>query len=161
MRAGENASKEGECQWLSPHRARNDEGARRSSRMLSCGSSMADERLDTLREEALTCGGPLGFRTHALVCVASSLLMLVTVYQNQWMTVVPLDSIRTDPTRMAQGGHGGRRIAPPYRGAWVLDCEPVLPPERGRQVIRVCNGDQESRPPQRRCALPASFQAPG
>src|SRR5437773_11305929 len=37
------------------------------------------------------------------VCVASSLLMLVTVYQNQWMTIVPLDAIRTDPTRMAQG----------------------------------------------------------
>jgi putative Mg2+ transporter-C (MgtC) family protein len=48
-------------------------------------------------------GRPAGFRTHALVCLASSLLMLVTVYQNQWMTVVPLDAIRTDPTRMAQG----------------------------------------------------------
>jgi putative Mg2+ transporter-C (MgtC) family protein len=48
-------------------------------------------------------GRPAGFRTHALVCLASSLLMMVTVYQNQWMTVVPLDSIRTDPTRMAQG----------------------------------------------------------
>jgi len=40
-------------------------------------------------------GRPAGFRTHALVCLASSLLMLVTV--------VPLDAIRTDPTRMAQG----------------------------------------------------------
>jgi putative Mg2+ transporter-C (MgtC) family protein len=48
-------------------------------------------------------GRPAGFRTHALVCVASSLLMLVTVYQNEWMPVVPLDAIRTDPTRMAQG----------------------------------------------------------
>jgi putative Mg2+ transporter-C (MgtC) family protein len=48
-------------------------------------------------------GRPAGFRTHALVCVASSLLMLVTVYQSQWMTAVPLDAIRTDPTRMAQG----------------------------------------------------------
>jgi putative Mg2+ transporter-C (MgtC) family protein len=48
-------------------------------------------------------GRPAGFRTHALVCVASALLMLVTVYQNQWMTIVPLDAIRTDPTRMAQG----------------------------------------------------------
>ena len=48
-------------------------------------------------------GRPAGFRTHALVCVASSLLMLVTVYQNEWMTIVPLDAIRTDPTRMAQG----------------------------------------------------------
>src|SRR5437660_2180459 len=48
-------------------------------------------------------GRPAGFRTHALVCVASYLLMLVTVYQIQWMTVVPLDAIRSDPTRMAQG----------------------------------------------------------
>jgi putative Mg2+ transporter-C (MgtC) family protein len=48
-------------------------------------------------------GRPAGFRTHALVCLASSLLMLVTVYQNEWMTVMPMDAIRTDPTRMAQG----------------------------------------------------------
>ena len=48
-------------------------------------------------------GRPAGFRTHALVCVSSSLLMLVTVYQHQWMTVVPVEAIRTDPTRMAQG----------------------------------------------------------
>src|SRR5688572_8916623 len=48
-------------------------------------------------------GRPAGFRTHALVCIASAILMIVTVYQNEWMTVVPLDAIRTDPTRMAQG----------------------------------------------------------
>jgi putative Mg2+ transporter-C (MgtC) family protein len=48
-------------------------------------------------------GRPAGFRTHSLVCLASALLMLVTVYQNEWMTGVPLDAIRTDPTRMAQG----------------------------------------------------------
>jgi putative Mg2+ transporter-C (MgtC) family protein len=48
-------------------------------------------------------GRPAGFRTHALVCVASSLLMLVTVYQNEWMTQLTIDAIRTDPTRMAQG----------------------------------------------------------
>jgi putative Mg2+ transporter-C (MgtC) family protein len=29
--------------------------------------------------------------------------MIVTVYQNQWMTLVEHDAIRTDPTRMAQG----------------------------------------------------------
>ena len=29
--------------------------------------------------------------------------MLVTVYQSEWMTAVPMDAIRTDPTRMAQG----------------------------------------------------------
>jgi len=48
-------------------------------------------------------GRPAGFRTHALVCLASALLMLVTVYQDLWMTHLPLDAIRTDPTRMAQG----------------------------------------------------------
>jgi putative Mg2+ transporter-C (MgtC) family protein len=48
-------------------------------------------------------GRPAGFRTHSLVCIASSILMIVTVYQNQWMTLVGHDAIRTDPTRMAQG----------------------------------------------------------
>ncbi|WP_043744579.1 MgtC/SapB family protein [Paramagnetospirillum magneticum] len=48
-------------------------------------------------------GRPAGFRTHALVCVASALLMLVTVYQWEWLGVVPLETVRTDPTRMAQG----------------------------------------------------------
>jgi MgtC family len=43
------------------------------------------------------------FRTHSLVCIASAILMIVTVYQNQWMTLVEHDAIRTDPTRMAQG----------------------------------------------------------
>jgi putative Mg2+ transporter-C (MgtC) family protein len=48
-------------------------------------------------------GRPAGFRTHALVCIASAILMIVTVYQNNWMTAVEHDAIRTDPTRMAQG----------------------------------------------------------
>ena len=48
-------------------------------------------------------GRPAGFRTHSLVCIASALLMLVSVYQGEWVTNVPLDAIRTDPTRMAQG----------------------------------------------------------
>lgn len=48
-------------------------------------------------------GRPAGFRTHSLVCLASALLMLVTVYQLHWMTEVPLEAIRADPTRMAQG----------------------------------------------------------
>lgn len=49
---------------------------------------------------------PAGFRTHTLVCVASSLLMLVTLYQWQWLkdaSQVSLETVRTDPTRMAQG----------------------------------------------------------
>ncbi len=48
-------------------------------------------------------GRPAGFRTHALVCLASSLLMLVTVYQGKWLPGIPLETVRTDPTRMAQG----------------------------------------------------------
>src|SRR5438874_9564697 len=48
-------------------------------------------------------GRPAGFRTHALVSIASALLMLATVYQGEWMTAVTPDNIRTDPTRMAQG----------------------------------------------------------
>jgi putative Mg2+ transporter-C (MgtC) family protein len=48
-------------------------------------------------------GRPAGFRTHTLVCVASSLLMLVTLYQWQWLPGIPLETVRTDPTRMAQG----------------------------------------------------------
>jgi putative Mg2+ transporter-C (MgtC) family protein len=48
-------------------------------------------------------GRPAGFRTHALVCIASTILMIVTVYQKQWMTLLENEAIRTDPTRMAQG----------------------------------------------------------
>ena len=47
-------------------------------------------------------GRPAGFRTHTLVCTASSLLMLVTVYDDHWMNMAT-EFIRFDPTRMAQG----------------------------------------------------------
>ena len=46
---------------------------------------------------------PAGFRTHALVALTSSLLMLVTLYQDQWLPGLPLESVRIDPARMAQG----------------------------------------------------------
>jgi putative Mg2+ transporter-C (MgtC) family protein len=48
-------------------------------------------------------GHPAGFRTHSLVCLASSLLMLVTFYQGKWPNVIALEMVRTDPMRMAQG----------------------------------------------------------
>lgn len=49
-------------------------------------------------------GRPAGFRTHALVCGASAMLMIVTTHQGQWLPpTLPLESVRTDPTRMAQG----------------------------------------------------------
>jgi putative Mg2+ transporter-C (MgtC) family protein len=47
-------------------------------------------------------GRPAGLRTHVLVCLASSLLMLVTVFEQQWVLTAP-GEIRLDPTRMAQG----------------------------------------------------------
>jgi putative Mg2+ transporter-C (MgtC) family protein len=47
-------------------------------------------------------GRPAGFRTHALVCTASSLLMLVTVYESHWMAMAN-GRVQIDPTRMAQG----------------------------------------------------------
>jgi putative Mg2+ transporter-C (MgtC) family protein len=48
-------------------------------------------------------GRPAGFRTHTLVCMASSLLMLLTVYQIELLPGLPLEAVRIDPTRMAQG----------------------------------------------------------
>jgi len=48
-------------------------------------------------------GRPAGFRTHTLVCIASSLLMLVTLYQREWFSQTALETVRVDPTRMAQG----------------------------------------------------------
>lgn len=48
-------------------------------------------------------GRPAGFRTHVLVCLASAMLMLVTLYQSHWFQQVGLERITIDPTRMAQG----------------------------------------------------------
>lgn len=47
-------------------------------------------------------GRPAGFRTHTLVCMASSLLMLLTMYQDLWFSGGS-EVVRIDPTRMAQG----------------------------------------------------------
>jgi putative Mg2+ transporter-C (MgtC) family protein len=48
-------------------------------------------------------GRPAGFRTHTLVCIASCLLMLVTVYEHQWFPTGGAQRVVVDPTRMAQG----------------------------------------------------------
>ena len=47
-------------------------------------------------------GRPASFRTHALVCMASSVLMLVTVYEAHCVRAAG-ESMRLDPTRMSQG----------------------------------------------------------
>jgi len=48
-------------------------------------------------------GRPAGFRTHALVCLSTSLLMLVTIYENRWFPGLIEGRVALDPTRMAQG----------------------------------------------------------
>ncbi len=44
-------------------------------------------------------GRPAGFRTHTLVCLASSVLMLVTMYLSRWVPTVALKP--SAPTRPA------------------------------------------------------------
>lgn len=46
---------------------------------------------------------PAGFRTHILVGLASTLLMLAAVHQVRWLSDTPHDVIRIDPVRMAHG----------------------------------------------------------
>jgi putative Mg2+ transporter-C (MgtC) family protein len=48
-------------------------------------------------------GREAGFRTHTLVCVSSSLLMILMAFQWQLVPAEYLETVRTDPTRMAQG----------------------------------------------------------
>jgi putative Mg2+ transporter-C (MgtC) family protein len=48
-------------------------------------------------------GRPAGFRTHALVCLSSCMLMVMTVYQDTWFAALSLEHTTIDPTRMAQG----------------------------------------------------------
>jgi putative Mg2+ transporter-C (MgtC) family protein len=48
-------------------------------------------------------GRPAGFRTHTLVCTASSLLMLLATFQWHLIAGAPMETVRVDPTRMAQG----------------------------------------------------------
>src|SRR5260221_9967377 len=48
-------------------------------------------------------GRPAGFRTHALVCLSSCMLMLLTVYQDTCFSALSLDQVSVDPTGLAQG----------------------------------------------------------
>lgn len=63
---------------------------------------------------AIIAGGAIGFereyrgrsagvRTHILVCLTSTLLMLAAVYQLDWMAGTSHEVIRIDPVRMAHG----------------------------------------------------------
>jgi|TARA_B100000315_G_scaffold93352_1_gene85892 putative Mg2+ transporter-C (MgtC) family protein len=48
-------------------------------------------------------GRPAGFRTHTLVCTASTVLMLFSANQWEFVTDSHMKTVRIDPTRMAQG----------------------------------------------------------
>ena len=48
-------------------------------------------------------GHPAGLRTHLLVCLASTRLMLAAVNQLDWSESLPAEVVRIDPVRMAHG----------------------------------------------------------
>ena len=49
-------------------------------------------------------GRPAGFRTHILVSLASTLLMIAAARQADWdLALIPDENVVTDPTRMAHG----------------------------------------------------------
>ena len=48
-------------------------------------------------------GHPAGLRTHMLVCLAASTLMVAAVHQLEWVPGTPETVIRIDPVRMAHG----------------------------------------------------------
>lgn len=49
-------------------------------------------------------GHPAGLRTHILVCLASTVLMISATRQGDWsLALIPGEQIVTDPTRMAHG----------------------------------------------------------
>lgn len=48
-------------------------------------------------------GRPAGLRTHALVCLASCVLMLLTLHQGHWFDRGTTGTVTLDPTRMALG----------------------------------------------------------
>jgi putative Mg2+ transporter-C (MgtC) family protein len=48
-------------------------------------------------------GRPAGFRTHALVCLSTSMLMLLSAFETAWITPSAVARTTLDPTRMAQG----------------------------------------------------------
>jgi putative Mg2+ transporter-C (MgtC) family protein len=48
-------------------------------------------------------GRPAGFRTHALVCLSTSLLMLVTVYETWWFPPMSQGRVTIDPPAWPRG----------------------------------------------------------
>ena len=74
--------------------------------------------------------------------------MLVTVYQTEWMTAVPFDAIRTDPTRMAQGIMTGIG----FLGAGVARQLELDQPEQRQDRKR--GGRAQDRPDRRLIRLP-------
>ena len=70
-------------------------------------------------------GRPAGFRTHALVCTASALLMLVTVFEAHWVPAAA--KVQLDPTRMAH---------PPSRRRRTPQSQSPAPANLGRKLAQ-------------------------
>jgi putative Mg2+ transporter-C (MgtC) family protein len=98
--------------WRGAASARID--CRRDSREIRGAMNLSADHLDMLLRllaalgagtligyERSFHGRPAGLRTHVLVCLASATLMLVTVFEDQWVRMA--GESRLDPTRMAQG----------------------------------------------------------
>jgi putative Mg2+ transporter-C (MgtC) family protein len=67
-------------------------------------------------------GRPAGFRTHILVCLASALLMQITVFPT-WVGRMPVDVLRIEPIQMAQGimtGIGFLGAGEIFRQGWNI-----------------------------------------
>ena len=120
-------------------------------------------------------GRPAGFRTHTLVCIASCLLMLVTVYEHQWFPAggagngrdarhavgLPVDrgpgrerALLALPDPVPPRDHpSGARPARPDHGLRFLDRQPELRADRRWQPLRVPHGVAHRRSPRRGSAV--------
>ena len=92
-------------------------------------------------------GRPAGLRTHVLVCLASSLLMLVTVYEDHWVRTP--GRVAPRPHAHGPGHHDGHRLSRRRRHRQGR-------PQRARPHYRGLDLDhRRHRHPRRRRALPA------
>ena len=89
-------------------------------------------------------GRPAGFRTHTLVCMASALLMLVTVYESQWFVSGRLERVVVDSPGQEQGVGGiGERRDQDRRQCRLRTAQAACEPRRKEQV----DGEEQGRIP--------------
>src|SRR5205823_7756893 len=82
-------------------------------------------------------GRPAGFRTHALVCLSSCMLMVLTVYQDTWFSALALDQVSVDPTRMAQGIMRSEEHTSELQSLAYLVCRLLLEKKKKNNTLTV------------------------